>query len=63
MSGIDLNIYKAHSTRAHTTQKPIDEILNKAGWSSARTFATYYDKRLNTSKDGASHFEETILKL
>ena len=50
MSGIDLNIYKAHCTReasvpaAHRAHVPIHEILNKAGWSSACTFATYYDE-------------------
>ena len=68
MSGIDLNIYKEHSTSeasvstAHRAQVPLHEILNKAEWSSARTCATYYDKRLDTSKDSVSHFEEAILK-
>ena len=67
MSGIDLNTYKAHSTRAasvsaaHRAQVPFQEILNKAGWSSARTFATYSDNRLDTSKYSVSLFEEAIL--
>lgn len=45
MSGINLDVYKAHSTRAasvsaaHRAQVPIQGILSKAGWSSAQTFA------------------------
>ena len=48
LSGISLDVYKAHSTRAvsvsaaHRAQVPIQEILSKAGWSSAQTFAIYY---------------------
>ena len=45
MSGINLD--KAHSTRAasvsaaHRAPVPIQEILNKAGWSSVETFAIF----------------------
>lgn len=69
MSGINLDVYKAHSTRAasvsaaHRTQVPIQEILSKAGWSSAQTFAIYYDKNLDTSESSASQFQEAILTL
>ena len=44
-------------------QGPIQEILNKAGWSSAQTFAIYYDKNLDTSEGSASQFQEAILTL
>lgn len=69
MSGINLDVYKAHSTRAasvsaaHRAQVPIQEILSKAGWSSAQTFAIYYDKNLDTSESSASQFQEAILTL
>ena len=59
-SGINLDVYKAHSTRAasvsaaHRAQVPVQEILRKAGWSSAQTFAIYYDKNLDTSESSAS---------
>ena len=49
-SGIDTNIFTAHSTRAAATTKaklrnvPLGTILKTAGWSSDKTFAKYYDK-------------------
>lgn len=49
-SGIDTEKYKAHSTRAasvslaHLNRVPVTEILNVAGWTSEKTFATYYKK-------------------
>lgn len=52
--------YTAHSTRAasvsvaHQLSVPIDEILLKAGWSSADTFAQYYKKPIHKAKDFAS---------
>ncbi|CAH3031028.1 unnamed protein product [Pocillopora meandrina] len=67
LSGINLDVYKAHSTRAasvsaaHRAQVPVQEILRKAGWSSAQTFAIYYDKNLDTSESSASQFQEAIL--
>ncbi|XP_068737579.1 uncharacterized protein [Montipora capricornis] len=69
MSGINLNVYKAHSTRtasvspAHRAQVTIQEILSKAGWSSAQTFAIYNNKNLDTSESSASQFQEAILTL
>ena len=44
-------------------QVPIQEILNKAGWSSAQTFAIYYEKSLDTSESSASQLQEAILPL
>lgn len=69
MSGVNLDVYKAQSTRAaslsasHRAQVPIQEILSKAGWLSAQTFAIYYEKNLDTSESSASQFQETILTL
>ena len=59
LSGINLNVYKAHSTRAAS----VSAAQRKAGWSSAQTFAIYYDKNLDISGSSASHFEEAILRL
>ena len=56
LSGIDTSIYKAHSTRAASTSAAfrsgmaIDTILSTAGWSSARTFAKFYQKPLDLKK-------------
>jgi len=54
-SGIVVNIFKPHSTRAAATSKaflksvPLEHILSVAGWSSSETFAKYYNKPvLNT---------------
>lgn len=53
-SGIDTNIYGAHSVRSASTSKaklkdvPIEDILKKAGWSSERTFSRFYDKKIVT---------------
>ena len=69
LSGINLDLYKAHSTSAasvsaaHRAQFPIQEILSKAGWSSAQTFAIYCDKNLDTLESSASQFQEAILTL
>ena len=69
VSLINLDVYKAHSTRAasvsaaHRAQVPIQEILSKAGWSSTQTFAIYYDKNLDTSESSASQFQEAVLTL
>lgn len=49
-SGINTDIFGSHSVRAASVSKaklnkvPLNEILSKAGWSNARTFAKYYDK-------------------
>ena len=47
-AGIDLTIFKAHSTRsaltsaAATAHVPLDTILRTGGWSCASTFTTFY---------------------
>ena len=49
-AGVDVNIYKAHSTRSAATSAAkrnsatIDMIMNAAGWKSDNTFAKFYDK-------------------
>ena len=49
-SGIDTDVYTAHSTRAASASKanarqvPIDEIMAKAKWRLAETFRKFYDK-------------------
>ena len=49
-AGVDTKVYKAHSTRAAATSsvyKDVDitTIMKAAGWSNAKTFATYYNKK------------------
>ena len=49
-AGIDISIYKAHSTRAASTSSalkmnvPIDTILKAAGWTNDCTFKKFYNK-------------------
>ena len=49
-SGIDVNLFKPHSTRVAATSKafmksvPLEHILSVAGWSSSDTFAKFYKK-------------------
>ena len=51
-SGIDVNIFKPHSTRSASTSKaklsdvPLAAILCKVGWKSESTFAKFYDKKI-----------------
>ena len=63
-SGIDIKQFTAHSVRAASSSKaeqmsiPIENILNKAGWSNSGTFAKYYKKLVKTS----TGFSEAVLK-
>ena len=49
-SGIDTDLFKAHSTRAAASSAaknshiPINDIMKIAGWSNANTFRQFYDK-------------------
>lgn len=51
-SGIDVTVFKPHSTRhaaataAFRASIPLDDILKKAGWSSAKTFRRFYFKHV-----------------
>ena len=50
--GINLNIFGSHSTRSASTSKckilglSFKEIAKSAGWSNEKTFAQYYDKKI-----------------
>ena len=54
-SGIDVNNFKPHTTRATATSKallksvPLEHILSVAGWSSSETFEKYYNKPVNNT--------------
>ena len=62
LAGINCEIFSAHSTRsaatssAHSKGLNLQEINKAAGWSNARTFANYYQKRI------ALNFGDTVLK-
>jgi hypothetical protein len=55
-SGVNTDVYKAHSTRAASASKanrenvPIDQIMANAGWKSAETFHRFYNKPVENSK-------------
>jgi len=63
MAGINSE-FKPHSTRAASTSKAfqsgihVADILDKAGWSNARTFATFYNK----SKLEEDKFQADVLQ-
>ena len=62
LSGIDVSIFKGQSTRQSATSAasradvPLNIIMDKAGWSSAKTFAKFYNKPLSLS----GQFESAI---
>ena len=49
-AGIDVNMFKPHSTRAALCSKanaksvPVESIMKAAGWSSENTFRRFYNK-------------------
>ena len=53
-AGIDTKQFGAHSVRSAVTSKakinsvPLENILQKAGWSNVRTFAKFYDRQIIT---------------
>ena len=50
VTGVDIGMYKAHSTRAAATSKTkhmgmsVPEIVQKAAWSNAKTFHRFYNR-------------------
>ena len=54
-SGVDINTFSAHSTRAasssavYSSGVPIDSIMEMVGWSSVKTFATFYNKATDST--------------
>ena len=66
MAGIDVTIFKPHSTRAAAKSAAqrqgvtLTNILRVAGWSNETTFAKFYNKPLHS--DMANNFVDAILK-
>ena len=58
--GIDVTIYKPHSVRSAAASKAkannasVTEIMTTAGWSSAATFARFYDKQIESGPSFAT---------
>ena len=55
-AGIDISIYKSHSTRAAASMAmkenlfSMEDILRTAGWSNVQTFAKFYDKPIDSAR-------------
>ena len=66
-AGIDINVFKSHSTRSASTSAaksvnvPIDTILKSAGWSQTGTFSKFYNKPINN--DTSEEYGHAILDL
>ena len=64
-AGINVAKFKPHSTRAASTSKaslcsvPLDQIMSAAGWTSATTFARFYNKPIDVNNG----FADNILSL
>ena len=67
MAGVDTSVFKAHSTRSASTSKAkaqglsVEQIVNRAHWSTAATFYRFYHKDVIT--DDTASFEETVLQM
>ena len=63
-SGINVEVFRPHSTRVAAISKasasfvPLDQILSTAGWSSVSTFAKFYNKQI----DVKNSFAESVLQ-
>lgn len=63
MAGIDVNIFKAHSVRTASVSAagakfvPIQDIVDRAGWSSEHTFQRFYNKPIQPS----NRYQDAIL--
>ena len=64
-AGIDVGVYKAHSSRAASTSHcvakglSLEEIMTTAGWSNAGTFARFYQKPLD---ENVTNFSKTAVE-
>lgn len=64
-AGINVDKFKPHSPRSTSTSKaslcsvPLDQIMSAAGWSSATTFARFYNKPIDVNNG----FADSILSL
>lgn len=54
LSGIDVNFFPPHSTRAAAKQAgvSIQDIMQNAGWTNSMIFLKYYDSIIVQEKDG-----------
>ena len=65
-SGINVDLFKPHSTRAASTSKaskssvPLEQILSTAGWSSATTFAHFYNKPIWDTSSFATSILQSV---
>ena len=65
-SGIDIKTFSTHSTRAASTSKgcelgiPVEHILAAASWSNAKTFAKFYKKPIETTRNQTSFGKELL---
>ena len=65
LAGIDVRIFKPHSTRAAATSAAqrkgvkLMDILNVAGWTNETTFARFYNKPLQSLSE--TTFPEAVL--
>ena len=61
-SGIDVNVFKPHSTRGDSVSKyvslkvPVDHILSEGQWSVKSTFHKFYDKQILPQRDISQKF-------
>jgi len=64
-AGININVYKPHSvtlaaaSKAKAANASLVEIMQTAGWSSAATFAKFYDREI----EQGSSFADSVLSL
>lgn len=67
-AGVDVDKYKAHSTRAASTSKAkaqglsTELILKRADWSKASTFGRFYHKEIEESDSTLDTYQEKVLK-
>ena len=66
LSGINTEQYGSHSVRSAATSKaklcsvPIEDIMQKAGWSNGGTFAKFYERDIN---EPSEKFASAVLKM
>ena len=64
MAGIDISVYKAHSTRVASVSKAdvmglsIEDIVNQGNWSNSSTFERFYRKPI---VGGGRAFQQKVL--
>jgi hypothetical protein len=67
LSGIDVSVFKLHSTRGASTSKAnkyglsIEQIIKKGNWKSCKTFRKFYNRPV--VDDENDNFQERVLKL